>query len=171
MLKSKGAKIIDKILDFKYTLHIVIIIGIILGSLLAVYIIDHTPATQSDYKPLLEIQENLKKDFNNVYKYQDADVNITKDNISVYIDNKDCSLKIIFDRDTNYMYTEKNDKAVNWAVFTLGVITYSIATTGGMVIIFLFCMFGLQNFFEWLYKLTEKKRNKKNIHISGDIEH
>lgn len=171
MLKSKGGKIIDKILDYNYTLYIIIAIGIIIGILLAFNIIDYTPASESDYKPLLEVQEDIIKDFNNVYKYSNTDIDILESNISVYVDNKDCSLKIVFDREKNYMYTVNHDKAANIFIFILGILAFGFGSFGGIFLIFLFSMFGLQSFFEWLYKLKEKKTKKKITNISGDVEH
>lgn len=160
MTKSKGGKIIDKILDSKHLISILCFIGFIIGGCMAINVIDYTPATEDDYKPLLAIQENIIKDFDNIYNYPDADIDISKNNISISVENKECGLNIIFDKNTNYLYTEKSDNSISIFMLIFAIIFFGIIISAGFILISLFILFGALAFFEWLYEKRKKAKIK-----------
>lgn len=171
MLNSKGGKLIQKVLDSNHIISSLLIIGFIIGACIAIYVIDYTPATENDYKPLLEIQDNIIKDFDSVYNYPDADINMSKSTISVSVKNEECGLNIIFDKDKNYLYTEKDDYSASVFIFIFGILLYGVILSGGFMILSSIGLIVLQSFLEWLYEKHEKKKNQKANNSSRDIDH
>ena len=157
-MNSKIAKSIDKITEQPWFDYLIITIGIIIGVIISFYIVDYTPATEEDYKPLLEIQELIIHDFNNLYNYPDADITITDKNIKIFIENNECSLNIIFDKAQNYMYTENSDKSANILLFIVAILVICITTSVALLFGILILAFFLMLIFEEIYNL----RNKKN---------
>lgn len=157
-MNSKVAKSIDKLTDQSWFENLILTIGVIIGIIISFYIIDYTPATEQDYKQLLEIQDLIIQDFNNVYNYPDADITITDNNIKVFIENDECSLNIMFNKAQKYMYTENSDKSVNTLAFLFLLLFISIPTAILFLIVILIFTFFIQLISEGIYNLRNKNK-------------
>lgn len=106
---KKFTNFAEILINNKLTYVVIILIGFTVGFLLSYFELDSTPATIEDYAPLLEIQNDILDNFNNVYHYDNTDINLIEKNIVVSTYNDECSINIFFDQDLNYLYTEKKD--------------------------------------------------------------
>ena len=154
----------EKLLRNAITYILLFVIGFSIGFTIAYFEFDSTPATADDYAPLLEIQNDICKDFDNVYHYDNIDIDVVspKNNIVVSTYNAECSIDIFFDNDLNYLYTEKNDNIdfpKSIAIMISSAVGIAFATL-------LIC------FFIILYTFTFIIFNKSNRTNTGcDIDH
>lgn len=72
-------------------------------------LIDSTPATNEDYAQLINQQQEITKNFNTVYSYDNYQISPAKDNIKVILSNKECKLICQFDKNLKYLNHEKSD--------------------------------------------------------------
>lgn len=128
------------------------------------------PATESDYKPLLEIQEKITANFDSVYTFTNTDIDITDENIVVSIDNDECALKSYFNREKQYLYTEKIDKA-DFSYNTNLVISIIVGILGGILTIGLvfILILVITTVLELIDSISRKTTKKKTY--GGDIDH
>ena len=106
---EKFEKLMDKLMSSISLYIILFIVSGIPWGLLNFHSLDSTPATDADYKPLMEIQSNIVDDFNNVYSYSNTDIDISENKIFVHINSDECSITSTFDKEHNYLYTEIED--------------------------------------------------------------
>lgn len=169
MPKSKISKFIKKVMNNDNFIPILFIIGALIGILFSYNIVDIEPATQEDYKPLLEIQTILIEDFDNVYNYPDANIYVTDNNIKVAVENEQCGLNMVFDKSKNYLYTKSEDKATSIIIFIICIIPFGFMGAITFFLISIIVLLILGEFFDWLYDIREKKKQDKPY--GGDIDH
>ena len=158
---------LDKVIDSKLFSISCCIIGAILGIILAFYNVDYVPATKNDYAPLIKQQEILSKEFNKIYEQENADVHIRRDHIFIVLENSQCSLKVYFDKDTDYMFSEKNDKALSIPGFIFVLIFSVIAFSCAFFLLMFVLLATLSNFLEWLHK---KRRISTTADCFKDVD-
>lgn len=134
---EKFSENLDKLTSWIPAYIIIFIIAGVFSGFLNFNDLDVTPATESDYKPLMEIQDDIVDDFNNVYKYPDNEINILEDKISVFIDSDECSITSYFDKEYNYLYTERKDNMDTSFVVAIAL-SVLCGTCGGILGILLF---------------------------------
>lgn len=148
---------------------IFIIVGVFSG-FLNFNDLDVTPATENDYKPLMEIQNDIIDDFNNVYKYPDNEINISENQISIFMDSDECSITSYFDKQYNYLYTERKDNID--ASFEIAIVLSIVCgICGGILGILLFWIICIILDFI-MHNICKKSHKKpKPSKMGGDIEH
>jgi len=89
------------------------VLAIILFIISMVYVVDYTPATDSEYAPLINQCEEISKDFNIVYSYDNYKIapDEKSNNILVTLSNEQCELICSFDNQLKFITKEKCDKA------------------------------------------------------------
>ncbi len=159
---------LDKLIESNFFTVLCFVIGTILGIILAFCNFDYVPATKNDYAPLIKQQEIISKDFNKIYEQENADVHIRRDHIFIVLENSQCSLKVYFDKDTDYMFSEKNDKALSIPGFIFVLILSVIAFSCGFYFLMYVLLGVLQDFLEWLYK---RRKISTTTDCFKDIDH
>jgi len=102
------------------------------------------------------MQETFINDFDSIYDYPNADINILDNNIKVTVENEQCALKIIFDKNKNYLYTESKDKVCSIPIFIIGLLVYGFGIAIAFLFLSLLILFILISIFEWIYRLRYK---------------
>lgn len=156
----------ETLLNSKLTYVIIILIGFTAGFLMCYFDFDTTPATAEDYAPLLEIQDDILDNFNNVYHYDNTDIDLVQNNIIVSVSNDECSINIFFDENMNYLYTEKKD---NIDFSETIVIFLSIAAAIAFIAILLFCFVVILFILDAIIFIIDNK--KSTTTIDNDIDH
>ena len=118
--------------------------GIILGiAFISLFIFffntaDTTPATADDYKPLIAIKDEISKDFNQLYKYDNYSVEPKNDNVKVTLKNDECKLICLFSKDMKLTDYEKTSTHFSLA---FGVFISAVAAAcGSFVSLFFVCL-------------------------------
>ena len=108
-------KFIDDYITDNYALKLIVfgVFAIVLFIISMVYVVDYTPATDSEYAPLIAQQEEIAKNFNAVYGYDNYEIVPSDDNanILVSLSNKQCKLICSFDKQLKFINYEKTDKS------------------------------------------------------------
>ena len=148
----------------------IFIIGGLLWGIINFYSVDYMPATESDYNSLLQVQESIVSNFDSVYTFNNTDIDITDETIIVCIDNDECALKSYFNKNKQYLYTEKFDKA-DFSYTTNIIVSIICGVLGGILTIGL--MFILLFVITAVLELIDSIRNKTNKKkkYGGDIDH
>lgn len=142
------------------------IVFLLCGTIVAGYcffsVVDRTPATEADYKPLIQQREAISKNFNTIYTYDNYAVSPDEDNIKIVLDNKQCKLTCIYDKDFTFISEERTDlcESTTSAFFLSLLIGFYI---GGIAMILLtmvlpFVLSYLFKFIEWLCLLLIGRR-------------
>ncbi len=122
---------------------------------------DMTPATFDDYVPLNE-QLLLVQDDPMIMLKSDGTIEITNDTISYTIENKECSMTGVYNKDFKLISKSQKDKC--FSIFTMIMICMLFGCMG-FIIIFFLLMFVV--YFVWFIVLLItaciKKRKENNI--------
>lgn len=165
---SKVSKAIVNFMHKNYYTTLLFIIGAIIGVIVGLSILDNTPATTANYKPLIETQEKLIDDFDNVYNYPGTDIDIKEDNVIVKIDNEECGLTIFFDKTGKYLYTEKHDYSIGLLLFLCGLAFYGLMLGAAFFMFVSLLLIIVSCLSDWLYDKKELK--KVNCSSGRDID-
>lgn len=80
----------EKFLDIFF--YISLIIGFIIGAMYAFSIMDFTPASPDDFKPLYEQKDLIEVDFFSVLDMENATINPSTNSIKVLLSSEECNL-------------------------------------------------------------------------------
>lgn len=72
-------------------------------------LVDSTPATQNDYAPLIQQQEEIANNFNTIYSYDNYKIEPIQNDVEVTLSNKECELICKFDKNLKYLSSKKSD--------------------------------------------------------------
>ena len=115
--------------------------------------LDSIPATDDDYKPLLEQQETITKDFNEIYNYDNYTILPVDDYVFVTLSNDQCKVHYYFNKNLEYIDYKKEDLAMPLWECILGYITVSIGVAAFITwILLIISPFILSNFLKLLEK-------------------
>lgn len=167
---EKLERLIDNLTNWVPIYIIIFIIAGVFSGFLNFNDLDVTPATESDYKPLMEIQDDIVDDFNNVYKYPDNEINILEDKISVFIDSDECSITSYFDKEYNYLYTERKDN-MDTSFVVATALSVLCGICGGILGILLFWIICIILDFIMHNICKKSHKNPKPSKMGGDIDH
>ena len=155
---QKFDKFITKLLNNIVVIILLFVIGFGTTGTFLYNAMDFKYATDEDYKPLYQTQQNILNDFDAVYTFSNTDIDITDSNIIVKIYGDDCYLKTYFDKTRTYKNTEEIDLTDPIWFSVLGIIIISAI---GSVVFFLLLMLILVLMDTTFYNITNRKKKKK----------
>jgi len=156
MLKKIYEFIDDYVRDNTILQGITLFICGILGFVLIfVYVMDSTPATLADYKPLIRQNSVIQKDFNAVYTYDNYEISPSENNIKVTFSNDQCELACTYDKNFKFINYKEIDLAVSKgeSIFASILIGFIMLGVSSMYIFAMFVPFLLScilKFLEWI---------------------
>lgn len=115
--------------------------------------IDHKPATNNDYAPLIVQQETISKDFNKLYSYDNFEIVPLKDSIKVTFENEECELICNFNKDLQFIGYSKSDKAMSLLLVVMASFVVAFLSAIGIVGIIIIM---IPEFLMFLLKMIEK---------------
>ena len=153
-----NCKITEKIINCIGFWIIITIMGATVGCFIGFSICDTNSATTEDFRPLIKFQDSIIENFNSVYSYPNSVIKVKEDTIIVSAENEECSVNIVFDKNTNYIYTEKLDKVdpsgtVIASTLFCTIMGIMIAIFGTTVLLFL-----IETLVEYIYNKTHKSK-------------
>lgn len=151
----------EKFLDIFF--YISLIIGFIIGAMYAFSIMDFTPASPDDFKPLYEQKDLIEVDFFSVLDMENATINPSTNSIKVLLSSEECNLLLHFNKDFKITSSQETDNFVPIFIVILCSIFFGFL---GMVILFIlfFILVSAFLFFTWISMRLSKKifKNKES---------
>lgn len=165
----KQQKTFEKILDIFY--YSTIIIGFIMGAIFSFNLMDSTPASPDDFKPLYEQKEVLETNFYSVLEMENATIYFSDDFIEATLSSEECSLLLHFNKDFKFISSEEIDKSISIPIVILGSTFFGFLCMAAFLILFLILV-GAFLFFSWItMRLTEKLFKTKNLLTMATLNH
>jgi len=134
---------------------LVFVIGFLIGACIFYSIMDFDYASDKDYEPLLKVEQSIIQNFDTVYTYSNTNITIADSNIIVSVHGDDCYINTYFDKEKNYVSTEKMDNTDPIWVSLLLLILGSACVSSIIVIAFLLILLLIS----YILETTCKKKN------------
>lgn len=135
-MKEKFTNFINKEMCGK-TNHVpyFVIFGIIIGFILSIPFYKTFRPTSEDYQAVIESQNLIIQNFDNIYSLDNFDITTSEGKIVASINSNTCRMKVYFDNNKTYLYSERADTNVPLFICILafalvfgmfGFLTYNI---------------------------------------------
>lgn len=154
-MKEKFTNFIDKEMcgNTNYMPYF-IIFGIIIGLILSIPFYKVSRPTSEDYQTVIESQNLIIQNFDNIYSLDDFDITTSDGKIVASINSNSCCMKMYFDNNKTYLYSEKADtNAPLFLCILFFVLTFGLLGFWAYSIILLIC------FAIYLMIIRKKKDN------------
>lgn len=112
-MKEKFTRLINKEMSGKtHFMPYFVIFGIIIGFILSIPFYKASRPTSENYQAVIESQNLIIQNFDNIYSLDDFDITTSEGKIVASINSNTCRMKVYFDNNKTYLYSERADTSV-----------------------------------------------------------
>lgn len=112
-MKKKFINFVNKEMSGKtHYMSYFVIFGIIIGFILSIPFYKVSRPTSENYQAVIESQNLIIQNFDNIYSLDDFDITTSDGKIVASINSKTCRMKVYFDNNKTYLYSERADTSV-----------------------------------------------------------